>query len=236
MAKGKELTLVAARNPQLKKRAKRDWSKAKAARFLSVLEATCNVSEACRQSGVPMTVVYRRKKMDAGFRAAWVEALSVAYSRLELLLLDRAFNGTEKVITRKDGSEDWSIGAEISATVDGNTALAAFHCEALRPPSPVNLLAEIGDNGELKLGWTRRSRLGFAWLDAVDVPLAEARERYRVTLTGTEGAIELESEHPELIADAPALGPVGLGAVTIEVVQIGDFLASQPTSLSINIA
>lgn len=106
MAKGKELTLVAARNPQLKKRATRDWSKAKATRFLSVLAATCNVSEACRQSGVPMTVVYRRKKMDAGFRAAWMEAVSVAYSRLELLLLDRAFNGTEKVITRKDGSEE----------------------------------------------------------------------------------------------------------------------------------
>jgi hypothetical protein len=106
VAKSKEMTLVAAVRPQLKQQAERDWSKAKAREFLSVLAATCNVSEACRQSGVPMTVVYRRKKMDAGFRAAWVEALSVAYSRLELMLLDRAFNGTEKVITRKDGSEE----------------------------------------------------------------------------------------------------------------------------------
>jgi hypothetical protein len=104
--KKKELTLVAAARPQLKKQAKRDWSKAKAARFLSVLAETCNVSEALRQSGVPLTVAYRRRKMDAGFRAAWAEALGVAYARLEMMLLERAFNGTEKVVRRKDGSEE----------------------------------------------------------------------------------------------------------------------------------
>lgn len=100
------MTLVAARKPQLKKRGKRDWSKEKAAKFLPVLAETCNVSEACRRSGVPMTVAYRRRKMDAAFRAAWVEAIAIGYQRLEALLLDRAFNGTEKVITRKDGSEE----------------------------------------------------------------------------------------------------------------------------------
>src|SRR3954471_24258977 len=61
----KQLTLVAARKPQLKKRAKRDWSKAKARAFLEALADTCNVSEACRQSGVPMTVAYRLRKMEA---------------------------------------------------------------------------------------------------------------------------------------------------------------------------
>ena len=100
------MTLVAAARPQLKKRAKRDWSKAKAARFLTVLGETCNVSEACRRSGVPMTVVYRRRKMDAGFRAQWVQTIGEAYQRLELVLLERAFNGTEKVVRRRDGSEE----------------------------------------------------------------------------------------------------------------------------------
>jgi hypothetical protein len=106
MARKKELTLVAAKRPQLKKRAKRDWSKAKACAFLGVLAETCNVSEACRQSGVPMTVVYRRRKMDASFRASWVEAIGIAYHRLEMILLERAFNGTEKLIIRRDGSEE----------------------------------------------------------------------------------------------------------------------------------
>src|SRR5256885_8650292 len=100
------MTLVASKRPQLRKKAARDWSKDKAAKFLSVLADTCNVSEACRRSGVPMTVAYRRRKMDAAFRSGWLEAIAAAYSRLELVLLDRAFNGTEKVIRRRDGSEE----------------------------------------------------------------------------------------------------------------------------------
>src|SRR3954447_20150843 len=90
----------------MRKSAKRDWTKAKASAFLSALAETCNVSEACRRSGVPMTVAYRQRKMDAAFRAGWLEAIALAYQRLELVLLDRAFNGTERVIKRKDGSED----------------------------------------------------------------------------------------------------------------------------------
>jgi hypothetical protein len=102
----KKLTLVASARPQLRKRAPRDWSKEKAAKFLSVLAATCNVSEACRQSGVPMTVAYRQRKKDASFRAGWLDAIAVGYSKLEMILLDRAFNGTEKIVTKKDGSEE----------------------------------------------------------------------------------------------------------------------------------
>jgi hypothetical protein len=106
VARKREMTLVAAARPQLKKKAKRDWSQAKAGKFLSVLAETCNVSEACRRSGVPMTVAYRRRKMDAAFRAAWIEQIGAAYQRLELVLLERAFAGTEKVVTRRDGSEE----------------------------------------------------------------------------------------------------------------------------------
>jgi hypothetical protein len=102
----KEMTLVAARKPQRKKQAKRDWSKAKAEAFLGVLAETCNVSEACRRSGVPMTVADRRRKMDAAFRASWIDMIAIGYHRLETVLLDRAFNGTEKVITKRDGSEE----------------------------------------------------------------------------------------------------------------------------------
>ena len=101
----KEMTLVAAKRPQLKKRARRDWSRAKAERFLTVLAESCNVSEACRRSRVPMTVAYRRRKMDASFRAEWVEMIAIAYHRLEAVLLERAFNGTTRVITRADGSQ-----------------------------------------------------------------------------------------------------------------------------------
>jgi len=106
LAGKKEMTLVAAEKPQLKQRAERDWSKEKAEKFLIALADTCNVSEALRRSGVPMTVAYRRRKMDAAFRAEWIEALAIGYQRLEGVLLDRAFNGTERVITKRDGSEE----------------------------------------------------------------------------------------------------------------------------------
>jgi hypothetical protein len=101
-----KLTLVAAKKPQLRKTAPRDWSKEKARRFLTVLADTCNVSEACRRSGVPMTVAYRRRKMDAAFRAEWAESIAIGYQRLEAVLLERAFNGTERVVTKRDGSEE----------------------------------------------------------------------------------------------------------------------------------
>lgn len=52
-----------------------------------------------------MTVAYRQRKMDAGFRASWIEAIGVAYQRLELILLERAFSGVERIIRHKDGSE-----------------------------------------------------------------------------------------------------------------------------------
>lgn len=102
----RKLVMIGGKRPQLQK-AKRDgWSKAKQREFLSALAETCNVSRACEQSGISVTHAYRKRKSDAAFRAAWREAIGVAYQRLELVLLDRAFNGTEKVVKRRDGSEE----------------------------------------------------------------------------------------------------------------------------------
>jgi hypothetical protein len=100
---------VPGKKPQMRKASPRSWSKARGSAFLSVLAETCNVSHACRVSGVPMTVAYRRRKMDAGFRAGWLDSIAQAYARLELVLLNRAFNGTEKLITRRDGSTERMI-------------------------------------------------------------------------------------------------------------------------------
>jgi hypothetical protein len=98
------MTLVPGATPQLRKRAKRDWTRAKAAKFLGVLAETCNVSEACRVTKTSMTSAYRHRKKDAAFRAGWLDAIATAYSRLEMILLERTFNGTERIVTRKDGS------------------------------------------------------------------------------------------------------------------------------------
>jgi hypothetical protein len=105
-AKSDELTLVGGKNTQLRKATGKEWSKAKVAEFLSVLAETCNVTRAAAEAGVSVSAAYRRRKADAGFRGAWLEAIGSAYQRLELVLLERAFVGTEKIVRRKDGSEE----------------------------------------------------------------------------------------------------------------------------------
>lgn len=105
-AKDEELILVGGRTTQLRKASEKSWSKAKEQKFLAELAATCNVTQAAAAAGVSTTQAYRRRKVDAGFRSAWLEAVGTAYQRLELVLLERAFVGTEKTVRRKDGSEE----------------------------------------------------------------------------------------------------------------------------------
>ncbi len=100
------LVLQEGNTARLRDSTRRDWTKKKETNFLTVLAETCNVTIACRETGVSVAAVYARRKKHAAFRAAWGEAVSVAYRRLELMLLERSFNGTEKVVTRKDGSEE----------------------------------------------------------------------------------------------------------------------------------
>ena len=102
----RELVLQEGNQAKLRDATKRDWTKKKESAFLTVLAETCNVTLACSQAGVSISAAYARRKKYAAFRAAWGEAIAVAYRRLELMLLERSFNGTEKVITRKDGSEE----------------------------------------------------------------------------------------------------------------------------------
>lgn len=101
-----DLVLMDGATGKMRKPRNNDWTKAKEAAFLTALAETCNVTLAVTEAGTSLAAVYRRRKSNAAFRAAWGEAIAVAYRRLELLLLERAFNGTEKVVTRKDGSEE----------------------------------------------------------------------------------------------------------------------------------
>ena len=101
-----ELTLVAGKTTQLRKPSGRQWSKRKVDEFLSVLAETCNVTRAAAEAGVSTSAAYRRRKADAAFRSAWRDAIGAAYQRLEMVLLERAFVGTEKLVRRKDGSEE----------------------------------------------------------------------------------------------------------------------------------
>lgn len=102
----RKLTLVGGKKPQMRKPRRRDWTKEKERAFVSALGDTCNVTRACAEASVSVSAAYARRNKNAAFRAAWLEAIAIAYQRLELVLLDRAFNGTEKLVKRRDGSEE----------------------------------------------------------------------------------------------------------------------------------
>ena len=101
-----ELTINGGASPKARKPRKRDWTKAKEERFLTVLGETCNVTAAAAAARVSVGGAYAHRKKVAAFRAGWAEAIATAYQRLELVMLDRALNGTEKIVVRKDGSEE----------------------------------------------------------------------------------------------------------------------------------
>jgi len=101
-----ELTVAGGARPQARRPRPHEWTKAKEQLFLDTLAETCNVTLAVEAAGMSLAGAYMKRKRDAAFRTGWREALGIAYSRLELVLLDRAFNGTEKLTTRRDGSEE----------------------------------------------------------------------------------------------------------------------------------
>ncbi|QIL02926.1 hypothetical protein G7078_09130 [Sphingomonas sinipercae] len=90
----------------MRKASGRSCTKEKLEDFVATLAATCNVTLSAEAAGISVRHAYKLRNKDAAFRAGWLEAMGTAYSRLELVLLDRAFNGTEKVVPRKDGGTD----------------------------------------------------------------------------------------------------------------------------------
>lgn len=76
------------------KRAKFAWDEEKTATFLDTLAATCNVSAAARAIGVQdVALVYKRRRRDAEFVAAWGDALALGYQMLETQLVGHALAG-----------------------------------------------------------------------------------------------------------------------------------------------
>ena len=81
-----------------------DWTRKMSDQFCETLADTCNVTLAAASIERSIGNVYKWKGKDATFRAAWDRALAVGYSRLELMLLERALHGVEKVVVARDGT------------------------------------------------------------------------------------------------------------------------------------
>jgi hypothetical protein len=73
--------------------------------FLATLADTCNVVRSARAAGFSANWAYCKRKTDASFRAGWRIAVREGYAKLELILLDRAMNGTVRRVPTQDGGE-----------------------------------------------------------------------------------------------------------------------------------
>lgn len=71
------------------------WTKGKRDAFLAELAATANVRASARAVGMSEGCVYRLRLRSTEFRRDWEAALREGYARLELVMLERAINGTD---------------------------------------------------------------------------------------------------------------------------------------------
>ena len=67
----------------------------------------------------------------------------------------------------------------------------------------------------------------------MDSPIGEARELYRVAIDGSDGRIEAETGAPAIVFTAAQLAPLGAGAATLSVQQLGDLATSRAATLPI---
>jgi hypothetical protein len=73
--------------------------------FFLTLTETCNVVRSAKTAGFAASWAYRRRKFDAAFRNGWAAAVREGYARLELILLERAIEGTPKLVKTARGSD-----------------------------------------------------------------------------------------------------------------------------------
>ena len=91
-----ELVLVGRNKAQRREASPQTISDEQIETFFAELADTCNVVRSAKAAGFTANWAYRKRKTDAGFRAGWARAIAEGYAKLELVLLDRAMNGTVK--------------------------------------------------------------------------------------------------------------------------------------------
>ncbi|SMH42558.1 baseplate multidomain protein megatron [Mesorhizobium australicum] len=84
----------------------------------------------------------------------------------------------------------WRWGPAGKASTDAlyEGATKTFAAVGLRPLSPVHLGASWETDGDIQIGWTRRTRIGGDGWEQVEVPLGEESETYEVEILDTAGA------------------------------------------------
>ena len=109
--------------------------------------------------------------------------------------------------------------------------------QALLPLSPAHLRVWALDasGSAWRMSWIRRSRVGWRWIDAIDAPLGEERERYAVSLARAGSVFRAaETSGAAWLYDSDAVGAdrsAGIsGEVVVTIRQIGTYGVGRSTS------
>lgn len=102
----KEMPARSRARPKLKAPRRTEWTAAKKRTFLDELASTCNVAASLRAAKMRPASLYRLRRRCAAFRAEWEQSLREGYAKLEVMLLERAMNGTVKTVERSGGAVD----------------------------------------------------------------------------------------------------------------------------------
>ena len=118
LVRGDGMTIAQQTRPARRKpaAARERWTLDKQAEFLRHLADTANVTASARAVGMSEKGVYKLRMKSDAFRAAWASALTEGYVKLELMLLDRAMNGTRKAV--------WHGGKTVGETTEYSERLA----------------------------------------------------------------------------------------------------------------
>lgn len=102
---GDKLILESGKRVRTVRPSHRSWTAAKQRAFLEALGESCNVKLSARKAGLSTSQAYVRRAKDASFRAGWDGALATGYAQLEMMMLERALHGVEKVVIARDGTK-----------------------------------------------------------------------------------------------------------------------------------
>jgi hypothetical protein len=98
MSETVERAAVPPRTKTAAKRRRELWTAAKRKAFLEELATTVNVAAAAKKARISSSSAYRERQKNAGFRAAWEDAIREGYAQLEVAMLERALNGVDKPV------------------------------------------------------------------------------------------------------------------------------------------
>ena len=161
---------------------------------------------------------------------AFIAAPTPAGARL--VLLDGALGRLETGLDEIGLETRYRIGPAHLPPGDGafRDVVATPAAAGLRPYAPAHLTAAPDGAGGFWLRWTRRTRIGGDGWGAVEPPLGEERERYRVRVMQA-GAVarSFETGAPTALYDAAMRAEDALsGAVTVAVAQVSAIFGAGP--------